>query len=72
MSENMNDMLSLEELEKVNGGFIASANNSVTNSQDKSEAYEKHMCNGKCKRKTVFKMYSGGRGVCTECNWTLQ
>jgi hypothetical protein len=72
MIENMNDMLSPEELENVNGGVIASAHRGGTNSQDKSEAYEKHKCKGTCNRITVFKAYSGGRCVCTECGWVLQ
>ncbi len=72
MIEDKNNALNEAELEKVSGGVIASANQGGTNSQDKSDAYEKHKCNGKCKRTTVFKMYSGTRGVCTECGWSLQ
>ena len=72
MTDDIKNILTEEELDNVSGGTIASAGGGGTNSQDKSEAYEKHMCNGKCKRITVFRMYSGGRGVCTECSWTLQ
>ncbi len=67
MTDDIKNVLAEEELEKVSGGVIASAKERGTNSQDKSNAYEKHKCST-CKRITVFKMYSGGRGVCTECN----
>ena len=64
--------LNLDQLNAVTGGTMASNHKSGTNSQDKTESFEKHECKGKCKRKTVFKMFSGGRGVCTECGWVLQ
>ena len=54
------------ELTDINGG--AGANG--TNSQDKSNAYETHMC-PHCNKKTTFKMYSGGRGICVVCNTPL-
>ena len=71
MTDNIKNALSEEELEKVNGGTVASAHMGETNSQDKSYAYEKHDC-AHCRRKTVFRMYSGTRGVCTECNNPLE
>lgn len=73
MDNNKNRVdLSLDELDMVTGGVIPSAHKSGTNSQDKSESFEKHECKGKCKKKIEFRMYSGGRGVCTVCGWPLQ
>ena len=66
MTDDIKNVLTEEDLKAVNGGVIASAGKNGTNSQDKSDAYEKHECSF-CKRTTVFKMYSGLRGVCTEC-----
>lgn len=64
--------LNPEQLDDVAGGTFMAADGQGTHSQDKTEFYEMHNCKGKCKRKTVFKMYSGCRGVCTECGWVLQ
>lgn len=67
MNEEMKNMLNEDELTQVNGGVVASAQRSGTNSQDKSNAYEEHYCSC-CQKKMVFRMYSGGRGVCTKCS----
>ena len=58
--------LNEEELAGVNGGVRATAATAGTNSQDKSYATKEHKC-PHCERTTVFKVYSGGRGVCTVC-----
>ena len=65
MEEKKIQQLNTDQMDKITGGKFLS-------SQDKSESFEKHECKGKCNRKTVFKMYSGGRGVCSECGWVLQ
>ncbi len=70
MTDEIKNTLTEEELDRVNGGVVASAGSGDTNSQDKTYAYEKHDCIY-CNRKTIFKMYSGGRGVCTECKNNL-
>ncbi len=70
MNDEMNNMLNEDELTQVNGGVIARGSSNETNSQDKSEAYEEHQCSH-CNKKTIFRMYSGCRGVCTVCNNSL-
>ena len=48
-------------MDQVSGG-----QHGRTNDRDRNEVYEKHRCSH-CKKVTVFVMYSGGRGSCTEC-----
>ncbi len=70
MNENIKNTVTEEELEGISGGVVASAHSGETNSQGMTWSYEKHKCS-KCNDFTVFKMYLGGRGVCTKCGERL-
>ncbi|RKM55941.1 bacteriocin [Butyrivibrio sp. CB08] len=72
MIDKEKNVLNEDELEKVSGGLRGSAaGRTGTNSQDKSEATEKHFCNN-CGKEMIFIGYSGGRTVCKKCGglWT--
>ena len=64
MAEEKRIMLDDEILEGVNGGVKASA--AGTNSQNQSDAYERHYCI-KCGKTTDHEAFSGTRIRCKIC-----
>ena len=62
--------LDIDQMEMLTGGVLKEKKKNSEDITDSSETYEYHFCRV-CNKNTVFRVFYGKRGACTECGWIL-